>query len=65
MARGRAELAGDLVAWLIRCVPAAVWQPKALPADLNPFRAPQPLSDAMRKHLENWEQRRWRAATGG
>lgn len=65
MAAARREFEGEGIAWLVRCVPVAVWAPKALPRDLNPFREPKPVSAAMRAHLERWEQRRWRAATGG
>lgn len=65
MAASRREFEGDLVAWLVRCVPAAVWAPKELPDDLNPFREARQMSEAMRKHLEAWERRRWRAAAGG
>lgn len=62
MAAGRREFEGELVAWLVRCVPGAVWSPGDLPAELNPFREAAGLSEAMRAHLEGWERRRWRAA---
>lgn len=67
MAAGRREFEGELVAWLIRCIPCAVWSPKDLPQGdkLNPWREPKPLSEAMRKHLEAWEKRKWRVLTGG
>lgn len=65
MAEARREAEGDYVAWLVRCVPAAVWSPKDLPKELNPFTTPKPVSEAMRAHLESWRRRRWRIATGG
>jgi len=67
MANERRAVAGDVVAWLIRCIPVAVWTPIDLPQGdaLNPFREPKPVSEAMRKHLEMWNRRKWRAVTGG
>ena len=65
MAASRREFGGELVAHLVRCVPAAVWAPKELPEDLNPFREARELSAAMRDHLAAWGRRKWRAATGG
>lgn len=67
MAGGRRELEGELVAWLVRCIPSAVWSPGDLPQGdgLNPFREPKPVSAAMAAHLEAWRKRRWRVATGG
>jgi hypothetical protein len=65
MASSRKEFEGELIAWLLKNVYAAVWVPNELPDDLNGFREPKPLSKAMKKHLEAWAKRRWRVATGG
>lgn len=65
MAAARREFEGEVTAWLIRCLPAAVWSPRDLPDELNPFREPKPLSEAMRAYLESQAKRRWRVATGG
>lgn len=59
MAEAKLEKAGDLVAHLIRSIPAAVWEPSSLPADLNPFHRE---SEAMREHRAKWNLRRLRAA---
>lgn len=61
MAEARREFEGDLLAWLVRCVPVAVWAPRDLPRNLNPFKQ---VSEAMLAHLERWKERRWRVATG-
>jgi len=63
-AAGRSGFEGELVAWLIRCIPAAIWAPKELPKELNPFREAEPPSEAMKKHLASWAARRWRSVVG-
>lgn len=61
----RRSFEGDLIAWLIRCVPTAIWAPKELPKELNPFAERKPVSEAMRKHLESLAARCWRVMSGG
>lgn len=65
MASARKCFEGELQAWLIRCIPAAIWAPKELPKELNPFRESEPPSEAMQRHREMWAARRWRAVSGG
>ena len=55
-------LGGDLLAWQLVCLGRAVWSPKDLPKNLNPFRPAEEMSEAMRAHLTEWERLRWRAA---
>jgi len=62
MARALQAFRGELVAWLIGNVPAAVWAPDKLPRDLNPFDAARHESEAMRRHKEEWRIARQRAA---
>lgn len=65
MAEGRREFEGDLVAWLIRCIPEAIWSPKDLPASLNPFRGKPVESEAMRAYKASLTRRQLRVLAGG
>lgn len=67
MAEARAAAEGERIAWLIRCIPAAVWSPKDLPegAALNPFREAKPESEAMAAHKAAWAARKFRVLAGG
>lgn len=61
MARGRREHDGDVLAALVCGVQRAVWGGEALdPREMNPFRGPAELSEAMKEHLAAETARRIR-----
>lgn len=49
MAKAKQEFAGGLVAYMLRHLSAAIWSPKELPANLNPFHEE---SEALKAHRE-------------
>jgi hypothetical protein len=62
MAHGRRESEGDIAAFMVQMIPVAVWVPNKMAdaGNINPFREPDEMSEAMRKHLENWDRAKWR-----
>ena len=61
MARTRRELEGEAVATLLRVMPVAMFDPKALMGvELNPFKEAPVESEMMRRHKEGWARDKFR-----
>lgn len=60
-AAGRKEFEGELIAWLARLIPIAVWNPEGMAklGNLNPYHEGEPKSAEL-VELEKWQaKRRW------